>query len=90
MILDDLQRHARERPDALATVAVGDGGAVRERSWRELAEETDRVAGLLESLGVRTGDTVAFQLPNRIEFVTIALATLRLGAVCEPLMPIFR
>ncbi len=90
MILDDLQRHARERPDALATVEVGAGGVVRERSWRELVEETDRVAGLLESLGVRAGDTVALQLPNRIEFVTVALATLRLGAVCEPLMPIFR
>ena len=33
---------------------------------------------------------MAFQLPNRLEFVTIALGTLRAGAVCEPLMPIFR
>ena len=33
---------------------------------------------------------VAFQLPNCIEFVVIALATLRIGAICCPLMPIFR
>ncbi len=33
---------------------------------------------------------MAFQLPNRLEFVTIALGALRAGAVCEPLMPIFR
>jgi cyclohexanecarboxylate-CoA ligase len=90
MILDDLQRHARERPDARAIVEIDADGAVRERSWSELAGDADRVAGMLESLGVRTGEPVAFQLPNRIEFVTIALATLRLGAVCEPLMPIFR
>jgi cyclohexanecarboxylate-CoA ligase len=39
---------------------------------------------------VRAGEPVAFQLPNRLEFVAIALGTLRVGAVCEPLMPIFR
>ena len=90
MILEDLYRHARERPDARAVVEVGAAGSVRELSWSALADEADRVAAALESLGVGNGDTVAFQLPNRIEFVTIALATLRLGAVCEPLMPIFR
>jgi 3-phosphoshikimate 1-carboxyvinyltransferase len=41
-------------------------------------------------LGVKPGEPVAFQLPNRLEFLTISLATLRIGAVCEPLMPIFR
>ena len=90
LILDDLARHARERPDARAVVEVRAGGGVRELTWSALADETDRVAAALESLGVGNGDTVAFQLPNRIHFVTIALATLRLGAVCEPLMPIFR
>jgi cyclohexanecarboxylate-CoA ligase len=90
MILDDLLRHARERPDARAVVEVGAGGDVRELTWSELADEVDRVAVSLASLGLGNGDTAAFQLPNRIEFVTIALATLRLGAICEPLMPIFR
>ena len=90
MILDDLQRHARERPDALAVVEVGADGDVRELTWSGLADEVNRIAVSLASLGVGNGDTVAFQLPNRIEFVTIALATLRLGAICEPLMPIFR
>ena len=90
LILDELNRHALERPDARAVVEVGAGGDVRELTWSGLASETNRVAAALESLGVGNGDTVAFQLPNRIEFVTIALATLRLGAICEPLMPIFR
>ena len=90
MILDDLKRHARERPDGLAVVEVAADGGVRELTWSALASEVDRVAAALEALGVGNGDTVAFQLPNRIEFVTIALGTLRLGATCEPLMPIFR
>jgi 3-phosphoshikimate 1-carboxyvinyltransferase len=39
---------------------------------------------------VRPGECVAFQLPNSLEFVIIALATIRIGAICCPLMPIFR
>jgi cyclohexanecarboxylate-CoA ligase len=89
MILDDLERHARERPDDRAVVEVARGDA-RELTWGALAAEVDRIATRLLSLGVQRGEPVAFQLPNRLEFVTIALATLRIGAVCEPLMPIFR
>ena len=90
MILDDLDRHARERPAERAVVEIGADGRVRELTWAALAGETNRVAGTLASLGLGNGDTVAFQLPNQISFLTIALATLRFGAVCEPLMPIFR
>jgi cyclohexanecarboxylate-CoA ligase len=90
MILDDLDRHARERPGERAVVEIRADGAVRELAWSELKRDADRVAhGLLE-LGVQPGENVAFQLPNRLEFVTIALGTLRAGAVCQPLMPIFR
>ena len=39
---------------------------------------------------MRPGDPVAYQLPNRLEFLTLSLGALRIGAVCEPLMPIFR
>ncbi|HYB29340.1 MAG TPA: AMP-binding protein [Solirubrobacteraceae bacterium] len=90
MILDDLDRHARERPGKRAVVEVGAAGDIRELTWGELKRQSDLVAhGLLE-LGVQPGENVAFQLPNRLDFVTIALGTLRAGAVCEPLMPIFR
>jgi 3-phosphoshikimate 1-carboxyvinyltransferase len=90
LILDDLDRHARERPGERAVVAVDGDGEVTELSWGALAAEVERAAGLLVGLGVGPGEPVAFQLPNRLEFVTVALATLRIGAVCEPLMPIFR
>jgi 3-phosphoshikimate 1-carboxyvinyltransferase len=86
MLIDDLERHARERPDALA-LAEATG---RELTWSQLRDQSKRVASRLLELGVTAGESVAFQLPNRLEFVTIALATLRIGAVCEPLMPIFR
>jgi cyclohexanecarboxylate-CoA ligase len=90
VILDALDRHARGRPDDRAVVEVGAAGAIKELTWGELAVEVDRLAEALLPLGVGEGEPVAFQLPNRLEFVTIALATLKIGAVCEPLMPIFR
>jgi 3-phosphoshikimate 1-carboxyvinyltransferase len=90
MILDDLGRHARERPGEPAVVEISADGSTRELTWSELEQGSGRVASALVELGVQPGENVAFQLPNRLEFVTIALGTLRVGAVCEPLMPIFR
>ena len=90
MILADLDRHARERPGERAVVEVGADKNIRELTWGELNAESARVACALLALGVRPGENVAFQLPNRLEFVTIALGVLRANAVCEPLMPIFR
>jgi cyclohexanecarboxylate-CoA ligase len=90
MILDDLDRHARQRPGEPAVVEISADGSIRELTWAALKIDADRVAAVLGRLGVREGEPVAFQLPNRLEFVAIALGTLRAGAVCEPLMPIFR
>ncbi|MGI8712886.1 MAG: AMP-binding protein [Solirubrobacteraceae bacterium] len=90
MILDDLEAHARSRPGDAAAIEVDQAGKSREITWGELAAAVDRAASGLLSLRVAPGEPVAFQLPNRLEFLTIALATLRVGAVCEPLMPIFR
>lgn len=85
-LLAERAQHAPEQP---AVVETRDDGDVA-LSWRDLADRVDRAATLLLDLGVRPGECVAFQLPNCLEFVIIALATLRVGAVCCPLMPIFR
>lgn len=90
MIADDLDGHARARPGDVAAVEIDAAGATREISWGALAQQSERVAAALISLGVAPGEPVAFQLPNRLEFLAIALGTLRVGGVCEPLMPIFR
>ena len=64
MIVDDLHRHALERPDARAIVEVNAHGEVRELSWAELGAETDRVARGLLSLGVGDGEIVASSSPT--------------------------
>src|SRR5664279_2309423 len=62
----------------------------RQISYRELQAETNRCAlGLLE-LGVQPGDVVSFQLPNWIEFLVLHFAATRIGAVSNPLIPIYR
>lgn len=90
MILDDLEAHAKAHPDDTAAMEVDAAGATREMTWAQLCDASDRAAAALLDLRVAAGEPVAFQLPNRLEFLAIALGTLRIGAVCEPLMPIFR
>jgi cyclohexanecarboxylate-CoA ligase len=84
-----LARHAAARPGDTAVVDVRpDGDSVV--TWSELAGRVDKAAALLLDLGVRPGEIVAYQLPNRIEFLVLSLAALRIGAVCCPVMPFFR
>jgi cyclohexanecarboxylate-CoA ligase len=90
LILDDLEAHAEAHPHGPAAMEVDAAGQTRELTWAQLRDASERVAAALLGLGVTPGEPVAFQLPNRVEFLAIALGTLRVGAVCEPLMPIFR
>lgn len=61
-----------------------------ELSYRRLNELTTRVAAGLVGLGIGKGDVVACQLPNWWQLTLLSLACARIGAVINPLMPIFR
>jgi long-chain acyl-CoA synthetase len=79
-------RHwARETPERPAFVAHG-----QILTYRELDDATDRLAGWLESQGVRPGDHVAVHLPNSVFFAVVFLAILRLGAVHVPVNPMLK
>jgi cyclohexanecarboxylate-CoA ligase len=90
MILDRVAVHAAQRPDEVAVVEIASDGTQHTASWAALLELADQWAALLLSLGVQPGEPVAYQLPNGLDFVAISLGALRIGAVCEPLMPMFR
>lgn len=89
-VLHDLYRGAARHPHRPAVVAHRAGrpaaGRVLCMSYAQLAAYTDRFAHALDALGVRPGDPVAFQLPNRWETCALLLACLRTGAVAVPLM----
>jgi cyclohexanecarboxylate-CoA ligase len=59
-------------------------------TWAELAGTVERVAHGLAAHGVAPGRVVACQLPNWSEFVVVLLAAARLGAIVNPIPPIYR
>ena len=81
--------------DALAEVVAQHPGrtalvdARRRMTYAELQARAEQCALGLVDLGVRRGDAVLVQLPNWSEFVAI-LALERMGAVINPVAPIFR
>jgi len=84
-ITDYLDEWAASSPDKVAFV-----DARRQITYAALKAEVDHAAlGLLE-LGVQPGDVVSFQLPNWIEWVVVHFAATRIGAVSNPLIPIYR
>jgi cyclohexanecarboxylate-CoA ligase len=85
LLNDALDEAVGSHPDRIA-VRDPRGGL----SYAELREAVDRAAlGLLER-GLRPGEVVTVQLPNWNEFVVSVLALERIGAVVNPLAPIFR
>ena len=62
----------------------------RRLRFADLDRLSTDVARAFVTLGVRPGDVVAYQLPNWWEAVVIFLAAARIGAVVNPLLPLFR
>lgn len=90
-LLDDFLDRADETPDAPAVVSYRKGVAEPERhSYRELELLSRRCAAALLDLGVVPGEAVSIQLANRWEFPAVVYGALRIGAVVNPLVPIFR
>lgn len=90
-LLDHLRRVVAETPDKTALVATrSEGGEVCRLSFADLDRRSDLVALSLRDLGVGRGDVVSFQLANWWEFTVLHLACLKLGAISNPLMVIFR
>src|SRR6202049_1980770 len=67
---------ASKNPDGEALVC-GD----RRLTWREVAQQSARVAAGLRKLGLQRGDRVALLLGNRIEFVWTLCGAASLGLV---------
>lgn len=91
LISDDLDRLVTTRPRDTAIIAFREETQATTRlTYHELNERVACIARVLDASGVGKGDVVAFQLPNWWEFVAVHLACVRIGAVSNPLMPIFR
>lgn len=85
-----VDRHALgSRRDKVALRFLGKQGRVRDLSYGELAQETNRFANALSALGVGAGDRV-FSLLGRVpELYVTALGTLKARSVFCPLFSSF-
>jgi cyclohexanecarboxylate-CoA ligase len=86
-----LQQAVAATPGKLALLADrADRAEARRFTYAELGDLVARAAAALRRLGIGRGDVISVQLPNWWEFAVISLAAFRLGAIINPLMPIFR
>jgi len=54
-------------------------------SYKDLDDQVQKYAALLDRVGVNKGDRVAIQLPKRMEFIFLELAVMTIGGVVLPL-----
>lgn len=85
LLVDYLHDAVAAHPEQVSTI-----DAHGPHTYAQLSEAVDDCAhGLIEA-GIEPGDVVSVQLPNWYEFVVLLLATTRVGAVSNPLIPIYR
>jgi long-chain acyl-CoA synthetase len=61
----------------------------REITYRELRDQTDRLADSLSKLGLKKGDRIALYLLNSPQYVIAYFATLKLGCTVTPISPVY-
>ena len=91
LITDYLDSAVARHSDNTAIVAYNCSARTTIRkSFAELERASARAALALAAMGIGSGDVVSFQLPNWWEFIALYVACTRLGAISNPLMPIYR
>lgn len=89
-VLDDFSQACKRNGKKTAIVTYRSSGDVHRLDYHSLASHVDRIGGALIHMGVGKGDVVSIQLPNWWQFAAIALASLRIGAIVNPIIPIHR
>ncbi|MGA6971470.1 MAG: AMP-binding protein [Candidatus Binatus sp.] len=72
----------------LDSIAVADSS--RRLDYSQLLDEGGSLANLLSRNGIARNDRVIIQLPNCVEFATLTLACLEMGAIPVMALPAFR
>ena len=84
-ILDYLNDAIVKHPDKMAII-----DKKSRFTYKQLGKLVDRIALGLLHIGLGKGDVVSFQLPNWNEFIILHYAVTRIGAISNPLIPIYR
>ncbi|HEY2813654.1 MAG TPA: AMP-binding protein [Acidimicrobiales bacterium] len=81
-----LDKRVDASPDAVMAIDESD----RTMTFAEYRAEAERTAAGLARLGIGLGDVVSWQLPTWLESLALVSALSRLGAVQNPMLPIYR
>ncbi|MGR8949865.1 MAG: AMP-binding protein [Gammaproteobacteria bacterium] len=91
LVIDYLDDFAAHAPESVAIVEHNsESQDITEFAYADIAGRSKSIALNLVELGVKAGDVVAVQLPNWWHYAAVYCACVRIGAVINPLMPIFR
>lgn len=82
-----VDRHADSGRDALIVVhAEGDDEVI---SYRQLSQDSSRLAHWLQAQGIQAGDRVAIMLEPSLAFYTAMFGVIKCGAIAVPLFTLF-
>jgi cyclohexanecarboxylate-CoA ligase len=88
---DYLNESVAAFPDKVAFIGYRtDRPDPEQLTYTQLNENVDYISRALLDLGIQRHDVVSVQLPNWWQALAMTLACTRIGAVTNPLMPIFR
>lgn len=80
-----LIRNAKERPDQTAYIFYGN-----HITWKQLSDNTSRVAQFLKQQGITKGDRIALFMQNCPQYLIGHYAIQMLGAIVVPLNPMYK
>ncbi|MGC2755114.1 (2,3-dihydroxybenzoyl)adenylate synthase [Candidatus Binatus sp.] len=80
-----IAKAALEHPDS---IVVSD--STRSLTYSQLIAEAGSIATLLSRNGIDSNDRIIIQLPNCVEFATLTIACLEIGAIPVMALPAFR
>jgi len=81
---DIVDKIAEQTPDKLAMLWCNEAGDERRLSFKDISENSNRVANYFVSLGIKSGDKVMLVLKRHFEFWFAIVALHKIGAVAIP------
>ncbi|MBX3599206.1 MAG: AMP-binding protein [Rubrivivax sp.] len=87
LALQRLYHWEKTAPDRVAFTQPQGGGPVRDYTWREVMDQSRRMAAHLKSHGIQPGDRVAILSKNTAHWMMSDYAIWLAGAVSVPLYP---
>jgi cyclohexanecarboxylate-CoA ligase len=84
-LFDFFQKILERTPDKVAVVDRD-----YRLTFREIGRLANNLTASLQKLGIRRGSVVAFELPNWYHTLVLNLALTRLGALINPIVPIYK